>query len=244
MKVVQTFIKNSFRNFNYFIYSDSTKEGIFVDPFDIEQTLPEAKKRGVKPKYLINTHHHPDHIRHNEKYLALPETQYLKLEHKQRLKLSDTEYLESIFTPGPVFDHHCFCLYEHEKLVGVITGDTVFNAGVGNCKNGGNPQQLYETIRDYFLPLPDDVIIYPSHDYLLTNLKFALTQDPHNKDVKELMEERERMDLDHEFIRTNIGIEKKINPFFRAFEHSFCKGFGNKNENEVFIELRSRRDRW
>ncbi len=243
MNVIQVYIKNSLRNFNYILYSEKMNEAIFFDPTDLSFSLPECEKRGIKPKYLVNTHQHFDHIADNERFLSISGTSKLNLEDGEEFHLSSEEKIVCRFTPGHVMDHYCYFLYENEKMTGVITGDTVFNAGVGNCKNGGDPKTLMQTIRDIFVPLEDDIVIYPSHDYFLSNLKFAQTLDPKNLDIKNYIEKREKQNLDSEFMMTTIGEEKKLNPFFRAFDKEFSDMF-NKDSEELFVEFRAKRDRW
>lgn len=242
MQVIQKFLKNPLRNFNYIITSDHTSDSIFFDPFDIRQTIPLL--RNHKPRYLLNTHHHPDHIRHNSEFLALEGTSQLKLKDGEEFYLSPNEVIQAVFTPGHVHDHICYFLYENEKLKGIITGDTVFNAGVGNCKNGGNPDQLFETIRDKFQPIQGKIPIYPSHDYLLSNLKFANTIEPDNKEILAWIERRSQMDLDNEFLNTNLEDEHKINPFFRVFAGVYDQAEMGSDHREIFKLIRSKRDKW
>mgnify|MGYP003687677561 CR=1 FL=1 len=125
----------------------------------------------------------------------------------------------------------------------MITGDTVFNGGVGNCKNGGDPHDLYQTIKSFFIPLEDSVVIYPSHDYFLTNLKFAKSIDPSNQNIDNYIFKTEAERKLNKFSLTNIGQEKLYNPFFRAFDESFRKMF-NLSEEELFLNIRSQRDHW
>lgn len=243
MEVIQKYMQNSLRNFNYLIVSEKTSDALFFDPFDIDLTLPLCLERNKTPQYLLNTHHHPDHIRDNQRLLDECNVTLLDLKDGEVFELADGEEIHCQYTPGHVDNHKCYFLYQDKKLVGVITGDTVFNAGVGNCKNGGNPTDLYHTIKNIFVGLPDDVIIYPSHDYLLTNLKFALSLDSTWPEVMAMIEKREAMSLDEEFIQTTIGIEKKINPFFKAFTPELQAKW-NLSEKELFIELRKKRDQW
>ncbi len=139
-------------------------------------------------------------------------------------------------------DHQCFFLYNNDKLEGVIAGDTLFNAGVGNCKNGGDPETLYQTIRDIFYSLDDDVKIYPSHDYFLNNLEFAKTVDPENMIIEEYLKKVENSKQSGLFMITTIGEEKKYNPFFRVLNSDIS--FWNLGEKEEFIKLRNLRDNW
>ena len=243
MKVVQKFLRNSLRNFNYLVYSEITAQAIVFDPYDIEILDKECSARNLTADILLNTHYHPDHIRDNERFLKRNHTKKLELKDKEELRLTESEKVICRNTPGHVDGHKCFFLYEDNKLNGVICGDSVFNAGVGNCKNGGNPIELYESIRDIFYPLPDDVLIYPSHDYFLTNLKFAKTVDEKNHHIDDMIKEVARdRDVDH-FSITTIGEEKKYNPFFRCFDKDFQKQH-QKDEKELFLYLRSLRDIW
>ncbi|MAX65501.1 MAG: hydroxyacylglutathione hydrolase C-terminal domain-containing protein [Bacteriovoracaceae bacterium] len=243
MKVLQVYINNPLRNFNYILYSEKTNEAIIFDPTEINMVLDEVAKHKLQAKYLLNTHQHFDHIKGNKEFLNLPNTQKITLQDGEFFELSATEKLECRYTPGHVMDHYCYFLYEHDELVGVISGDTVFQAGVGNCKNGGDPQTLYKTIRNIFLPLDDRIVIYPSHDYFETNLNFALSIEPENENTKKYLNKVQDAKSRNEFILTTIGEEKLYNPFFRLF----CSEFewrDNLSEKEKFLEIRKLRDNW
>ncbi|MBD65781.1 MAG: hypothetical protein CME62_11275 [Halobacteriovoraceae bacterium] len=243
MQVIQHFLKNNLRNFNYIVLSDVNGEAIFFDPSDIEQTLPLCASNGGEPKYLINTHYHADHMKDNDKLLEQTQAKEVLLEHEDEFSLSDSEDLKCLFTPGHVMDHKCYLLREKGEEVGIICGDTIFNAGMGNCKNGGDVETLYQTFKNIIHPLSDHLKIYPSHDYFLNNLKFAESVEPDNQYIQEYIQKRESMDCDHEFMITTVGEERLYNPFFRAFQKDFQKKM-NKNEKELFIYLRSLRDNW
>ena len=249
MKVIQIFLDNSLRNFNYILYSEITKHAIVFDPYDAGRIESECENHGILPRYLLNTHHHPDHIRDNKKISKLAGLEVLSLEHQEVLQLSQSEKIICLHTPGHVDDHFCYFLYEDDVMTGVISGDTVFNAGVGNCKNGGDPHILYQTIRDIFVPLNDDVLIYPSHDYFLSNLNFAKTVDPSNIEIDKMIQS---VALDREqgkYNLTSIKQEKMYNPFFRAFDKKFLETYNVNNKKNIgqqdfFLELRAKRDCW
>ena len=238
MKIIQVYINNSLRNFNYILYSESSKDAIFFDPTDLSITLPEAQKRGLNPKYLLNTHLHHDHIADNTRFLELDNTEHLKLKNNEKFYLEENSYILCLDTPGHTVNHQCFFLYEDNRCVGVIAGDTVFNAGIGNCKNGGDVHTLYNTIKNIFVPLSDEVKIYPSHDYFLNNLSFAASIEPDNKKINEYQVLVEKYKEKNEFYITNIAEEKMINPFFRVFTNK------SDNTEDVFVKLRQKRDKW
>ncbi len=237
MKIIQVFINNSLRNFNYILYSETSKDAIFFDPTDLSQTLPHTKKLGLRPKFLLNTHKHFDHIADNKKFLEIEGTEHLQMHDNEVLYIDEYSYLKCVDTPGHTADHQCYFLYEREQCIGVITGDTVFNAGVGNCKNGGNVSDLYKTIKDKFIPLEDKVKIYPSHDYFINNLKFAKTIEPSNLKISEYEDKISNYSEKNEFYITSIGEEKLFNPFFRLF-------LQDNMQEKTFTDLRQKRDKW
>lgn len=243
MRVIQHFLNNPLRNFNYIIGSEVTKEAVFIDPFDITQTLPLCQKGGFTPKYLLNTHAHHDHVKDNGNFLELDGTEKIILKDRERLKLSDREEIECRLTPGHMIEHYCFFLYEDGEMKSVIAGDTLFNAGVGNCKNGGDPELLFETIKNEFLDLGDDIILWPGHDYFLNNLSFAKTVDKNNDEIDKYIKKCNEQHDNNLFLQTTMGEEKKLNPFLRVFEKSFQENH-NKDEKELFLWLRSKRDKW
>jgi hydroxyacylglutathione hydrolase len=243
MVIEQIYLKNNLRNFNYIVYSEETKEAIFFDPMDVSQTLPICEEKELTPKYLINTHLHHDHIKDNEKFLKINGTEHKTFLPGDVFHLSEHEYIQCVATPGHVKTHYSFYLFEGKKMIGVISGDTVFNSGVGNCRDGGNPEVLFESIRDFYMTLEDDVKLYPSHDYFLTNLNFAKTVDQKNSFIDEYINKRSTQSLDEEFIITTIGEEKKINPFFRVFDKELQNEY-DLDAKSLFIKFRSLRDKW
>ena len=72
------------------------------------------------------------------------------------------------------------CLRSHGDQPALFSGDTLFNAGAGNCHNGGDPTTLYATFADQLARLPDDTRVYPGHDYIENNLRFTLEREPDN----------------------------------------------------------------
>ncbi len=140
-------------------------------------------------------------------------------------------------------NHFCYLLIEDGETTGMITGDTVFNAGIGNCHNGGDVEIYYQTMKNIINPLDDDITIYPSHDYFLNNLTFAKSIEPENKYIDQYIGRVEDLAAKKEFYITTLGEERLFNPFFRVFTLDFKSKF-NKNEKELFIELRAKRDRW
>ena len=93
--------------------------------------------------------------------------------------------LESLDTPGHTMSH--VCLLSHTDTPALFCGDTLFNAGAGNCHNGGHPHHLYNTFVNQLAQLADETLIYPGHDYIAHNLKFTIDREPHNEKAAELL---------------------------------------------------------
>ena len=94
------------------------------------------------------------------------------------VRVGKTVELECLDTPGHTMSH--VCLLAHGDSPAIFSGDTLFNAGAGNCHNGGHPEELYQTFADQLARLPDETRVYPGHDYLANNLRFTLDREPDN----------------------------------------------------------------
>jgi hydroxyacylglutathione hydrolase len=245
MQVLKIYITNSpLRNFNYIIYSEANQDAILIDPLDIDRTRPYLEKYNLNPKYLINTHYHPDHMHDNERVLSELGAKEVKLEDGEEFNLSASEKIKAHYTPGHLDPHYCFELFNDDKAFGVITGDVLFNAGIGNARQG-DVNVLYETISQKIMNFDDQLIVYPSHDYLVNNLKFAQTVETTNPwrdrlllDLEDKAKNSEYISVDH-----TMSDEKKINPFLRLAELRKSE-YPNESEKEIFIKIRKLRDKW
>ena len=161
------------------------------------------------------------------------------------VKVGKSVELESLHTPGHTMSH--VCLLSHTDQPALICGDTMFNAGAGNCHNGGHPAELYATFTGQISKLPDDTLIYPGHDYITTNLEFTLSREPNNTKAKTLLEGLEAThDPDNAMI-TTLGEEKEVNTFFRLhnpeiiekLREEFPELSSKPDSKEVFLLLRA-----
>lgn len=242
IKVKSFFIGNSLRNLNHIIYCDKTGNALISDPYEISFFDKFIKEESLKPIGIINTHYHADHIRHNEHVARKYKIPILTNKSDQIIKISDYGHLRSIHTPGHVRGHYIFEINSQENVIGYITGDTVFNAGIGNCKNGGNVEDLYQTISSIVGGFSPNAFIYPSHDYFLNNLAFAKKVDPENLQIDEFIKLKKDSDSSNEILFTKISEELQFNPFLRLKE--LRKYDKTLSEKELFFKLRQERDTW
>tara|TARA_B100000427_G_C15249509_1_gene481520 strand:- start:266 stop:694 length:429 start_codon:yes stop_codon:yes gene_type:complete len=142
-------------------------------------------------------------------------------------------------------------MLSHTDQPALICGDTLFNAGAGNCINGGHPEELFKTFVEQLYKLPDNTQVFPGHEYIISNLEFTLDREPHNEEAHDLLKKLQGQDLNNAKI-TTLGLEKKINTFFRLqnpellekLKTEFPELGKSPNLKEVFIKLRELRNTW
>jgi hydroxyacylglutathione hydrolase len=207
MIVKQIWTANSYRNFNYLIACSETGEALAIDPLDSVKCIEEAKNQGWQITQILNTHEHHDHIGGNEAVVKATGAKVLAHANAGRsikgmfrgliagdvIKVGKTVELEALDTPGHTMCH--ICLLSHTDEPALFSGDTLFNAGAGNCHNGGNLKSLYQTFSRQLNALPDNTWIYPGHDYIENNLRFTLDREPDNTYAAELLQQVTGQDL-------------------------------------------------
>ena len=159
-------------------------------------------------------------------------------------------------SPGHTFAHISLLLYRKKEAYAVFSGDTFFNAGVGNCHNGGEPGTLYESISSQYATLPDSVYLYPGHEYMSNNLKFTLHYEINNTSAQELLKKHQKsLSLSSKtknYPPSTIGLERQINLFLRLegaelrqkLQTCFPQIDAQTSSKNIFLYLRQLRDRW
>ena len=263
MIVEQIWTANSYRNFNYLIACPETGEALAIDPLDHKKCLALAKLRGWEITQILNTHEHGDHIGGNKPVVAATGAKVLAHRNaKDRIpgmdrglgagdvvKVGRTVELEVLDTPGHTMSH--VCLLSRTEQLGLFCGDTLFNAGAGNCHNGGHPNELYHTFAEQLSKLPEATRIYPGHDYIANNLRFTLDREPDNAKAKALLAQVENQDPSQAMV-TTLAREKQVNTFFRLtsptviarLREAFPDLPEQPSSKEVFLKLRELRNSW
>jgi hydroxyacylglutathione hydrolase len=254
---------NAYRNFNYLIACPDTGEALAIDPLDHEKCLNAAKVRGWQITQVLNTHEHHDHTGGNEAVIAATGAKLLA-HHKSGSKIRGVDRglqagdivkvgkrveLECLDTPGHTMCH--ICLHSHTDQPALFSGDTLFNAGAGNCHNGGDPALLYATFAEQLAKLPETTQVYPGHDYIENNLGFTLDREPDNAAAQALLPQVEGQDPQRSKVWT-LAEEKGFNTFFRlgsasviaALRERFPELPAQPDPKTVFVKLRELRNTW
>jgi hydroxyacylglutathione hydrolase len=261
--VKQIWTANAYRNFNYLVVCPETGEALAIDPLDHAKCLAAAKEAGWTITQILNTHEHGDHIGGNAAVAKATGAKILAHANaKDRIpdmarglaagdvvKVGRTVELEVLDTPGHTMSH--VCLRSHTDQPCLFCGDTLFNAGAGNCHNGGHPNELYKTFSEQLARLPDDTLIYPGHDYIENNLKFTLDHEPDNREAQALLDRLAGQDPAHAFVST-LAVEREVNTFFRLSSPSVIARLrevypelpDEPDPRTVFVKLRELRNTW
>ena len=263
MIVRQVWTGNAYRNFNYLIACSETGEALAVDPLDYEKCLAAAKGEGWAITQILNTHEHRDHTGGNAPLAQKTGARILahrnakdKIPDMARglgagdlIRVGKTVELEVLDTPGHTMSH--VCLLARTDRPALFSGDTLFNAGAGNCHNGGHPEELYKTFSQQLAKLPDDTLIYPGHDYIENNLRFTLSREPDNRRAQGLLEQLKGQDPSRAYVST-LAVEREINTFFRLtsptviarLREAFPDLPEKPDPRTVFLKLRELRNKW
>jgi hydroxyacylglutathione hydrolase len=267
MIVERIWAANPLRNYNYLIVCPETGEALVVDPLDARMCLDAARARSFEITQILNTHEHRDHTDGNAGVVAATRARVmahaagasriggvdLGLVRGDVIRVGKTVELEVLDTPGHTRAH--VCLLSHARASGdapaLFCGDTLFNAGAGNCHNGGDPDLLYETFVNQLARLPDATRVYPGHDYMIRNLAFTLDREPGNAEAERLLEQVKTQDPLSASV-TTLGEEKRVNAFFRlqnpeviARLRERFPDIGEKPDaRTVFVKLRELRNGW
>ena len=240
-------------NDNYaYIYLNDKKEAFVVDPSEASPVIDTLEKNDLQLKYILNTHHHFDHIGGN---YELKEKYNCKIVGSKKdrdripgidIEISDGDYwsfkehtAQIIEIPGHTSGHIAFYF---KSLNAVFTGDTLFSLGCGRLFEG-TPTMMWNSLKK-LRALPDQTKIYCGHEYTLSNGKFINSIYP-SEDMRLKIESLvELNEKNLPSIPSTIADEKKMNIFLKADDINLIKNLGlnGKSPEEVFGYMRELKD--
>jgi hydroxyacylglutathione hydrolase len=269
MLIERVWADNEGRNFHYLVACERTREALAIDPLNWQACLQRAQQLGWTIRQIFNTHEHGDHTGGNVPLAR--QTGAAVLAHAnaaariggvtQPMRGGDVVHvgqsvrLHCLDTPGHTRAHLCLYAEAADAAGGaapaLFSGDTLFNAGVGNCIHGGDPELLYQSFSDCLSRLPEATRVFPGHEYLLRNLGFTLDREPSNEAARELAQRVTGLAAT-DIPVLSLGQEKQVNVFFRLEQPEIIAGVKRARPamltevtpRAVFLALRDLRNRW
>ena len=239
-------------NFSYLIFEKNTNTLTIVDPAEFN-ACDKVIKKYKKLDYILNTHHHADHVNGNielkKKYNAkvlgffgdknrIPGIDVL-LKENQNYKIGNLSF-KVIFIPGHTKGHVAF-YFEKDKIL--FSGDTLFSLGCGRIFEGTH-QDMFNSLNK-LKALPPETKIFCGHEYTKTNLDFCLKYDTNNSSLKEKsIKINSLLNRNLPTIPTTIDDELKSNIFLRCNDSLIKQSLNLKDasDQEVFTKLRDLKD--
>ena len=226
-------------NYSYLIIDEINNNACVVDPGEAKPIINFLENKNINLKYILNTHHHYDHIGGNKDLKKkfgstilgfkgdskrIPEIDIL-LEDNQIWKAENFE-AKIMHIPGHTSGHICFHFFK-EQLI--FTGDTLFSLGCGRLFEG-TYEDMFKSL-SLIKTFDKETLIYFGHEYTLNNAKFCIRYDPDNENLKK------KIDL----INKNIKAGTPTIPSVLR-EELECNIFLKAENIETFSKLRDLKD--
>ena len=212
-------------NYAYLLIDNTNNTACIIDPSEASPIINYLEKSKIKLSFILNTHHHYDHVGGNKKlkeiygakvigYIGdkerIPEIDII-VKNNQIWKEKNFE-AKIIHIPGHTKGHICFYFFNEKKI---FSGDTLFSLGCGKIFEG-TYAQMFESL-NFFKTLPQDTNIYCGHEYTLKNSEFCLKHDPNNPNLKKKIQKiKEKLNKNLPTLPTTIKDEIECNIFLRT----------------------------
>ena len=239
-------------NYSFVIHDTETNTVAVIDPSEFEPVNNFIKKKFKKIDYILNTHHHFDHIggnldlkkKYNAKIIGSNKDEKripgldIKLSDNENFKLGNIDF-KIFFIPGHTSGHVCF-YSKNEKVI--FTGDTLFSLGCGRVFEGTHLEMLRSL--NLIKKLPKDTKIYCGHEYTQKNLDFCSKYEINNRLDEKKKWIISKLDQKQPTIPTTVKEELETNIFLRCDNPEVKKSLNmeNSTEFEVFKKLRDLKD--
>jgi hydroxyacylglutathione hydrolase len=240
-------------NYGYLLHVPGAGLTAAIDTPDAAAIDAALEREGWRLTHILNTHWHPDHAGGN---LALksrwkatiigPRAEAAKIPGlDQPVGEGDVVWLGDVAlqvfdVPGHTAGHIAYWLKEAGVL---FVGDTLFALGCGRLFEG-TPAQMWTSL-EKLMALPDSTTVYCAHEYTQSNARFALTVEPGNTALVERAAEIDRLRAAGKpTVPSNLGLEKRTNPFLRAKSPQIREALKlvAADDVTVFAEIRRRKD--
>jgi hydroxyacylglutathione hydrolase len=211
---------------NYLWLLHDGKRALVVDPGDAQPVLAALQQAGLQLEAILVTHHHPDHIGGLDHLRdatgaavfgpareRIPEP-LTRLAEGDVVRALDLGF-QVFDVPGHTAGHIAFYCPDVDGRPLLFCGDTLFSGGCGRLFEGTPAQMLHSL--DKLAALPGETRVCCTHEYTLSNLKFARAVEPGNPELIHYQQQCEALRASQQpTLPSTIGQEQQINPFLRT----------------------------
>jgi len=251
--------RRRYRKDNYTYLLAEGADAALVDPGDPEVALALAAAHGARPRWILHTHGHPDHTGGTDAVRARTGARVLGHSADARWFAPEEDLagradlalgalrLRVVAAPGHTPGSVLLVAAGH-----LLTGDTLFWGGSGNCRHGGDPAVLATSFLGAIATLDGALRVEPGHDYAEANLPFALDLEPGNAAARARLDAvRAARAAGREPEAWTLAQERSVNPFLRVDAPAVRAALagraalpGDAPAAEAFVALRRLRDGW
>ncbi len=232
-------IKSLQDNYSYLLIDEESNYACVIDPSESKPIVNYIEKNNIKLKFILNTHHHFDHVGGNKDLKKRYNLKVIGFE-KDKNRIPEIDiflYNEEIWKdknfeakiyhiPGHTSGHICYHFYNQNIL---FTGDTLFSLGCGRIFEG-TYKQMFSSLK-LIKSFPKKTKIYCGHEYTLKNSDFCLKYDSNNYALKEKI----------------LSVKKNLNKGLTSMPTTLedelsCNIFLKSKDIETFSKLRDLKD--
>ncbi|MGW8320166.1 MAG: hydroxyacylglutathione hydrolase [Thermodesulfobacteriota bacterium] len=243
-------------NYSFVLTLPGKDRAVVVDPGDGEKVWRLLKEKGYGIEAILATHHHFDHVAGIE-FLCdkTPVDVYCFKDDLDRvpgagLGLEDEEEIErgglrfrTLHVPGHTSGHVVYVCGN-----ALLAGDTLFLGGCGRLFEG-SPEQMFRSLYDRILPLPEETRVFAAHEYTVHNRSFCLSIESENAALQRQLDESKALRRKNlPTVPGSLKTEKETNTFLRCREPAVVRAVRAKAPDtsddpvSVFAAVRRMRD--
>ncbi|GGU57275.1 hydroxyacylglutathione hydrolase [Pseudomonas laurentiana] len=245
-------------NYIWLLQDTASRRCAVVDPGDAGPVLKWLEQHpGWQLSDILITHHHHDHVGGIETLKAAtgarvcgPATERIPA---RDLALNDNDQLQVLgltfhvlAVPGHTLGHIAY--YSSQSPTPLLfSGDTLFAAGCGRLFEG-TAEQMHQSLQR-LAALPAETLVYCTHEYTLSNLRFACAVEPQNPHIAQRFADVTQLRAQNRItLPSTLALEKLTNPFLRTGETSVKEkadernGVPSTSPSTVFAGLRAWKD--